>query len=487
MTFHLTVPFTSLPTVGELVAATSHWARENMHLGLPRVLFVPLGEPRGVPVERLTGTRQQYPGPTGRLAELEGYCSKDVHFDRDNTDRLLGPCDYDWRKSLSPLLNYAVYHGFIHPSPRTVHETILHRLESKSIPVSIADVIDGRIVRRDTSQVREQILAALRALRTMGVTKGDKVGIVGLNSSRYFILDVAIGLAGAVSVPIYYTSPPGEIRDILSESNARVVFVGSPEVLKGLGDSGLEVPVVSFCREDPSGPEHEHLTWEEFLMSGNQATMAERAEPVGFGDLATIRYTSGTTGRPKGVCFDHENLRWMGEAVCSLFPWKARSREITYLSFLPMNHCVEGIICAYAPYYAPASLNIYFLEEFRQLSKALPMVRPTALVKSPLPSASIRILSPTPWCSPQAFITNTSLTETQAIASTPFFFKSAACCLKLGRWRAEQVGDPISHAGNPESPCNLTSSTIKEIASSDPRSDEVRYQGLQVTLLIGST
>src|ERR1700722_11782846 len=66
--------------------------------------------------------------------------------------------------------------------------------------------------------------------------------------------------------------------------------------------------------------------------------------------------------------------------------------------------------------------------------------RPIALVKSPLPSASIRMSVPTPWFSPQAFITNTSLTETQAMVSTPLAFRLAVCCLKLGRCLAEQVG-----------------------------------------------
>src|SRR5579863_9861198 len=66
--------------------------------------------------------------------------------------------------------------------------------------------------------------------------------------------------------------------------------------------------------------------------------------------------------------------------------------------------------------------------------------RPTARVKSPLPSASISTSSPTPWSSPQAFITNTSFTDTQAMVSTPLAFSSAACALKPGRCLAEQVG-----------------------------------------------
>jgi len=383
LTFQLTAPFETLPTIGGLVESVRQWARENMRIDLPRVMFLPLGQPRTSSAKELTTVEGKNQGPAGKLGELEGYCSKDMAFRRDNTDRLLGPYGLDWREYLPRLLTYAVYHGFIHPYPRTVHETILHRLEGRSIPVSISDVIDGRVVRRDPNQVREQMLSASGALRRMGVAKGDKVGIVGLNSSRYLVLDVAIGLAGAVSVPIYYTSPPREIRDILTESGAMVVLVGAPDVLKQLDEVDLDIPVVSFCREEPSELRLKYESWEEFLKKGAEERVESEVSPVGFGDLATIRYTSGTTGRPKGVCFDHGNLRWMGEAVCSLFPWRARSKEITYLSFLPMNHCVEGVICAYAPYYAPASLDICFLEEFKQLRKALPLVRPTVFFSVP--------------------------------------------------------------------------------------------------------
>src|ERR1700761_6918368 len=66
--------------------------------------------------------------------------------------------------------------------------------------------------------------------------------------------------------------------------------------------------------------------------------------------------------------------------------------------------------------------------------------RPTALVKSPLPSASISTSEPTSWALPEASITNTSFTDTQAIRSMPLALRSAAWSLKPGRWRAEQVG-----------------------------------------------
>jgi long-chain acyl-CoA synthetase len=69
--------------------------------------------------------------------------------------------------------------------------------------------------------------------------------------------------------------------------------------------------------------------------------------------------------------------------MASLLPWQARTAAATYLSFLPMNHVVEGILAAYAPYYLPAPLEIFFLEDFTALQQALPQVRPTIFFAVP--------------------------------------------------------------------------------------------------------
>ena len=81
--------------------------------------------------------------------------------------------------------------------------------------------------------------------------------------------------------------------------------------------------------------------------------------------------------------FRHDGLRWMGESLASLLPWQARTRPARYLSFLPLNHVVEGILVAYAGYYLPEALDIYFLEDFRQAQRYLPQVRPTFFFSVP--------------------------------------------------------------------------------------------------------
>jgi long-chain acyl-CoA synthetase len=376
LTFHLTAPWDSQPTLREFTEAVRSWARESLAMKLPRLRFLPAVVLRGVPYG---GDR----GALGLLRTISPYLDDRRRFLRENTDRLLGPYDLDWRGFLPRLLEYAVTNGFLHRSERTVHEQILFRLASKSRPVMYRDVADGRTRVRSAAEVRGETLQIAAALRAMGIQKSDRVALVGPNSTRMLTLDVAIGLLGAVSVPLYYTSPPGEIDGILADSRARLLLVGTANVLARLDELVAAVPIVSFCRDaPPESLRRPVIAWKEFLARGDGTPVARHA-PVDFGDLATLRYTSGTTGRPKGIPFHHGNLRFMAESLVSLVPWQARTRQITTLSFLPMSHVVEGILATYAPYYAPAPLELFFLDDFRALARVLPRVRPTFFFSVP--------------------------------------------------------------------------------------------------------
>ncbi|HKE98385.1 MAG TPA: AMP-binding protein [Actinomycetes bacterium] len=365
-TVHLTAPFDSLPTAAELVGLTRRWAAEHLGVRLPRPLFVPL------PAAAL-----------GELRALVPYLAERRRFRRDHADRLLGRYQPDWRAYLPRLLAYACAHGFMHRCGRTVHEQVLHRLTGRSRPVTYQDLGGTSAVGRDAGEVRAEMLAAAGALRRLGVRPGDRVALVGVNSTRYLTVDVAVGLAGAVGVPLHPTSPPAELDEILAVSGARLLLVGAPDVLARLGELRSRLPVVSFRPgPTPAGV----VGWDAFLALGRRGPDGgphAPLAPVGPDDLATIRYTSGTTGRPKGVAFTHRQLRWMAETLASLLPWPARTRPASYLSFLPMNHVVEGILATYAPYWLPAPVRIAFLDDFRQVREALPKVRPTIFFSVP--------------------------------------------------------------------------------------------------------
>jgi long-chain acyl-CoA synthetase len=386
LTFHLTVDPAHLPQAREMLRDARSWAAEVLGEAPPRARFVPMRA-----LSRLPGAAR-LPVP----AFLLSYFREDRRFRRDNVERLLGPYAPDWQVILPRLLDYAVSRGFLHHSGRTVHEQVVQRLHSRRLPVRVHDLAaDGSERPRGGSELVQEIAAAAGALHALGVRAGDRVALVGHNSSRYLALDTAIGLTGAVSVPLYYTSPPAEIERILQASHARLLLVGAPDVLARVREMRTQVPVASFLLGPlPAGMEDRVIPWDGFLALGRgagaqhaaapgPARQAALQAPVGLDDPATVRFTSGTTGTPRGTCFRHGQVLWLAETLAALLPWRARVRPARYLSFLPMNHVVEGILGTYAPYYLPAPVDIWFLEDFYALSRALPRVRPTIFFSVP--------------------------------------------------------------------------------------------------------
>ncbi len=384
LNFHLIAPQESLPTLGELLDFVQNWAKTELNVKLPKPICIPTSASSMrtlIKLQRALGRGDRR--VSDALIALAPYFSENRQLQRTNTDQLLGAYDLRWREMLPHLLEFAVYHSFFHRSDRTVHEQALFRLESRSHPITYYDIIEDKMAKKTAAEMHGDILAAAGALRSLGVKPGDRVALTGLNSTRYFAVDIAIGFVGAVSVPLYYTSPPADINQILQASGSKLVFVGMPSLLSRIGELSPDVPVVSICRGPcPANLPRKVDSWEEFLAKGHGATAIARS-PVGFGDVATLRYSSGTTGKPKGAVFNHSNLRYMAESIMSITDWKARCHPGSYLSFLPMGHVVEGILATYSPYYMPSSVDIYFLEDFRKLQKALPQVRPTVFFSVP--------------------------------------------------------------------------------------------------------
>lgn len=192
-------------------------------------------------------------------------------------------------------------------------------------------------------------------------------------------MEQAIGLLGAVSVPIYYTTPAEETALLLERSGAKWFFIGDRRMMEQIGDIEADAHLVSFSVGQ--AVQLPRMTrWEQFLEKSTGPAPVQYPAPE---DLATIRYTSGTTGEPKGVMFNYGQLAWMGEVLTSLLTWKDRNRPVRYLSFLPLSHVVEGILAAYAPYYLLTDVEIYYLNDFGALTEALPKVWPTVFFSVP--------------------------------------------------------------------------------------------------------
>ena len=321
---------------------------------------------------------------------LISYFSEDRQFDTTNTEGLLGPCTLDWKAVLPNLLAYAAAKGFLHASSRTAPEQVLFRLQSTTRPVRFHEIAAGTVRTRTAPEVRGEMLRAAASLRRRWVLHGATAWrSSGSNSVRYLVLDVAAGSRGGreraavrhharrrdggdpAGQPVTVSFHRGTRADSLAGRMTGRGCPSSPSAATALPRQTRGAPHVLGRFPGPMGNADEALPDTELA----------RAAPLRPGDHCAS--PPGTTGRPKGAIFRHDQVRWMAETLASLLPWKARVHPASYLSFLPMNHVVEGILGTYAPYYLPAPVDIWFLDDFRALSRTLPRVRPTVFFSVP--------------------------------------------------------------------------------------------------------
>ncbi len=368
-TFHLTSPHDMLPQMGELVEAVRDWAKSHLHIDVPRPLYLP------VPLLRTIGKRYNASREAksrsllSNLTALMPYFLDNHEFDRTNTERLTGAYDLRWRQFLPSLLDFACRHNFMRLSDKTIFEQAVLRRASRHYPITYYDITAQGITPISGKAMNAIVGYYVQELNRLGVNPGDRVALSGVNCAEHTAIDNAIGLVGATSVPIYYTTPADEIALLLHKSGARWFFIGDERVRQNVGDIGHDVRIIPF------GP-----------LSTLPISSPPSTGGVGGGSsssLATIRYTSGTTGEPKGVMFNFQQLKWMGQVLTNLLPWRDRNSEMRYLWFLPMSHVVEGILAAYAPYCMLCRAKIYYLTDFQQLTHTLPKVRPTVFFSVP--------------------------------------------------------------------------------------------------------
>ena len=218
------------------------------------------------------------------------------------------------------------------------------------------------------------------ALRAAGIGRGDKFAMISENRWEWAVADFAMVTAGIVSVPIYPTLPPEQVRYLLEHSESRGIFCSTPEQVQKVLQVRDELPglslVVSFDSVDADG-----VVSLQSMIGGEspgeegrrqfQSAM-DAAEP---GDLATIIYTSGTTGVPKGVMLSNSNLATnIRDSTIDVVT------SDTAISFLPLSHVAERI----ADYvYFNSGATVAYAESLETVAVNMGEVRPTVGVGVP--------------------------------------------------------------------------------------------------------
>ena len=188
------------------------------------------------------------------------------------------------------------------------------------------------------------------ALMSYGVNKGEKVAVHSENRPEWFISDLGIQAAGAVTVGLYPTNPKSEVKYLLEHSETVILFAEDQEQV----DKALAVRenlpslklIVYFDKKGMYKYDSDYLvSFEEFLKIGkekldlNIGQITQTIDNIQDDDLALLVYTSGTTGPPKGSMITHGNLKWVsGNLVTTVFVESVNTKNPQFLSYLPLCH-----------------------------------------------------------------------------------------------------------------------------------------------------
>lgn len=212
-------------------------------------------------------------------------------------------------------------------------------------------------------------------LAAQGIQPGDRVALYSGNRPEWSEVDFAVLANGAIVVPVFATSSVDEVRHILTDSGARLVVVAGAREAERVRATGLELPLVSF------DPAEGAMGLDELASQVTPELFAEveRRTAAGRGDdVATIVYTSGTTGPAKGVMLTHGGFGNQQDAIDDCWDFDEFDCSV---SFLPLAHSLERDWSFHV--FHVGALNTYCTDP-KTIGELLPKAQPTCLVSVPM-------------------------------------------------------------------------------------------------------
>ena len=247
----------------------------------------------------------------------------------------------------------------------------------------LAAKTDGRYVPIPTEEFARRVRHLSLGLADFGLTPGEKLVILSENRPEWTITDFAVLCAGGITVPIYTSLMPEQIKFIINDADARIVVVSNRDLWLKVDAVRADLRSVHhFVLIDEEGPQG-MMTLSEIMARGKTIAdktpdlFAKRALAVKPDDMASIIYTSGTTGTPKGVMLTHANFVSNSKALDAVTEFTVKD---VILSFLPLSHVLERMT-TFSFLYKGAS--IYYAESIETVAENLLEVRPTIMISVP--------------------------------------------------------------------------------------------------------
>lgn len=228
-------------------------------------------------------------------------------------------------------------------------------------------------------EVKNKVAAIQQALLKQNITKGQCVAIMTHNCPEWMMFDqAALGL-GLVIVPLYINDRAENISYIVNDAQVQLILVAGEEqcrILETIQDDLKNVKLIVSLQQK-NNSQDKVVNFEQWLEEDSENAEYIIAD-IKADQLASIVYTSGTTGRPKGVMLSHNNIlqNAYGASQCeSFYPTDV------FLSFLPLSHMFERTVGYYLP--VMAGSKIVYARSIEKLAEDLIEIKPTILVTVP--------------------------------------------------------------------------------------------------------
>lgn len=221
-------------------------------------------------------------------------------------------------------------------------------------------------------------------LHALGIERGDRVALLSENRHEWFLVDAALQILGAANVPIYATLPSGQVAYILKDSESKAVVASDTVQQKKLAEICAGLPSLRhvITIDPPTAIEATALEAVEARgrkeAEANPAAAQKLAGAVGPEDLASIVYTSGTTGDPKGVMLTNRNFVSNVKASREVLPLSSNDRA---LSALPYSHVFERMVGLYL--YPSAGVSVAVARSIDTVIEDIGEIRPTVMTMVP--------------------------------------------------------------------------------------------------------
>ena len=230
-------------------------------------------------------------------------------------------------------------------------------------------------------EVITEALQLVTAMKSIGLEKGDKIGIYSKNCYQWVIAEIAIMLGGFVTVPFYSNLVGDALNEVINLSDIKLLFVGKIDSWKK-AKTGIpkELPIVSFANKYGNAKVDSGIEWDEFIK--DKEPDAENFRP-NLSDIWAIFYTSGTTGIPKGAVMNYSapaNLIMKQDGKHNNFNFNAPGKN-TFLSYLPLNHIAEQTLIITCGFYNEGQIS--FVESLYTFAKNLADVKPSIFLAVP--------------------------------------------------------------------------------------------------------